>query len=101
MDTHLPQPAPPSLFPRGGPTPDFWWRQALHPLRTPDLEKNEEGKQLLIHNNRPIVEKSMSKEHQFIKMLLDELGRTWTNLDELGRTLDELGRTWTNLDELR
>ena len=36
----------------------------------PCLEKDGEGKQILIHNNRPIVEKSMSKEHQFIKMLL-------------------------------
>jgi hypothetical protein len=35
----------------------------------PCLEKDGEGKQILIHNNRPIVEKSMSKEHQFIEML--------------------------------
>jgi hypothetical protein len=35
----------------------------------PCLEKDGEGKQILIHDNRPIVEKSMSKEHQFIKML--------------------------------
>ena len=41
--------------------------------RTPGLEKDEERKQILIHNNRPIVEKSMSKEHQFIKMLRGSL----------------------------
>jgi hypothetical protein len=40
--------------------------------RTPGLEKDEERKQILIHNNRPIVEKSMSKEHQFIKMLFNQ-----------------------------